>query len=342
MASFDHYRVSTTSQYAVMEDTEDDIPGKFLEDLERKLKIDIIRLDDNDIEFDLIGIDASVANALRRIMLAEVPTLAIEQVWIAINTSIIQDEILSHRMGLIPIAADPNQFEYVVDEEETDADTVVFHLEFQCPELPNNTERDENGLPTFNKAISDTQCVMSNELIWLPQGNQAEKFPDGIKPVHPDIVIAKLSPGQKIEFEAHCRKGLGKDHTKFSPVATASYRLLPDVRFLEPVTGDLALELQAMCPMDVFDIEDMGKKGGGTAVAARPRDCTMCRECIRKEGWSDRIQLNRKSDHFIFTVESTGCIPPEVIVREALGVLKQKAVTFHGHAEDFERTEGDL
>ena len=33
--------------------------------------------------------------------------------------------------------------------------------------------------------------------------------------------------GQRIEFEAHCRKGLGKDHTKFSPVATASYRLLP-------------------------------------------------------------------------------------------------------------------
>jgi DNA-directed RNA polymerase I and III subunit RPAC1 len=42
----------------------------------------------------------------------------------------------------------------------------------------------------------------------------------------------------------------------------------------------------------------------------------MCRECIRKEGWSDRVELNRVSDHFIFTVESSGCIPPEVIVRE--------------------------
>ncbi len=46
-------------------------------------------------------------------------------------------------------------------------------------------------------------------------------------PVHDDIVVAKLKPGQRIEFEAHCRKGVGKDHTKFSPVATASYRLLP-------------------------------------------------------------------------------------------------------------------
>jgi hypothetical protein len=47
-----------------------------------------------------------------------------------------------------------------------------------------------------------------------------------------------------MEFEAHCRKGFGKDHTKFSPVATASYRLLPDIKFLTPVTGSLAVELK--------------------------------------------------------------------------------------------------
>jgi hypothetical protein len=46
-----------------------------------------------------------------------------------------------------------------------------------------------------HRAVSDTQCAMSKELVWLPQGNQAEKFPEGIRPVHDDIVIAKLSPG---------------------------------------------------------------------------------------------------------------------------------------------------
>ena len=39
---------------------------------------------------------------------------------------------------------------------------------------------------------------MSKELVWLPQGNQAEKFPEGIRPVHDDIVIAKLSPGNSL------------------------------------------------------------------------------------------------------------------------------------------------
>lgn len=47
-----------------------------------------------------------------------------------------------------------------------------------------------------------------------------------------------------MEFEAHCRKGFGKDHTKFSPVATASYRLLPDIKLLTPITGSLAVELK--------------------------------------------------------------------------------------------------
>jgi len=52
--------------------------------------------------FSLIGIDAAVANAFRRIMIAEIPSLAIETVFVNNNTSIIQDEVLSARLGLVP------------------------------------------------------------------------------------------------------------------------------------------------------------------------------------------------------------------------------------------------
>jgi DNA-directed RNA polymerase alpha subunit len=62
------------------------------------------------MEFDLIGVDASIANAFRRILIAEVPTMAIETVYVFNNTSVIQDEVLSHRLGLIPIKADPGKF----------------------------------------------------------------------------------------------------------------------------------------------------------------------------------------------------------------------------------------
>ena len=63
-----------------------------------------------EMEFDLIGVDASIANAFRRILIAEVPTMAIETVYVFNNTSVIQDEVLSHRLGLIPIKADPGKF----------------------------------------------------------------------------------------------------------------------------------------------------------------------------------------------------------------------------------------
>jgi len=86
--------------------------------------------------------------------------------------------------------------------------------------------------------------------------------------------------------------------------------------------------------MDVFDIEELG--GVATATISRPRNCTMCRECIRRDGWSERVILRKRNDHFIFTVESSGCISPEEIVREGINVLKEKASRFKGLLVDYE------
>ncbi|KAF6115601.1 RNA polymerase I and III subunit C [Phyllostomus discolor] len=74
-------------------------------------------MDENTLEFDMVGIDAAIANAFRRILLAEVPTMAVEKVLVYNNTSIVQDEILAHRLGLIPIHADPRLFEYRIQGE---------------------------------------------------------------------------------------------------------------------------------------------------------------------------------------------------------------------------------
>lgn len=60
----------------------------------------------------MCGLDAAIANAIRRTMIAEVPLMAIEKVFVTNNTSVIPDEILVHRLGLIPIRVDPALFEY--------------------------------------------------------------------------------------------------------------------------------------------------------------------------------------------------------------------------------------
>jgi hypothetical protein len=84
----------------------------------QNVDISILSLTNDEMIFDLKGAEPPLANALRRIMIAEIPTVAIEKVTMWQNTSIIPDENLAHRMGLIPINADARDFEYHVDSKE--------------------------------------------------------------------------------------------------------------------------------------------------------------------------------------------------------------------------------
>ncbi|XP_066324759.1 uncharacterized protein [Miscanthus floridulus] len=311
----------------------------------KNFKIEINRLTEDDMEFDMIGIDASIANAFRRILIAEVPTMAIEKVFMVDNTSVIADEVLSHRLGLIPLDADPRLFDYISENDvPNERNTIVYKLHVSCPKG------------------SQRITVKSSELEWLPEGSQLSmsapahsgdkqktftsfsqsqkeilEKPLGVK--FKDITIARLGPGQAIELEAHAVKGVGKVHAKWSPVATAWYRMLPEVVILEEIKGAQAEELVKKCPVSVFDIEDLGN-GGKRAVVAKPRACTLCRECIRPEeseesteGASEaqessvpwkQIELRRVRDHFIFTIESTGSLRPEVLFTEAVKILEEK------------------
>ena len=64
-------------------------------------------------------------------------------------------------------------------------------------------------------------------------------------PVHDDILIAKMRPGHEIDVKLYAVKGLGNDHAKFSPVATAFYRLLPEITLNRTVKGEQAERLQS-------------------------------------------------------------------------------------------------
>lgn len=162
---------------------------------------------------------------------------------------------------------------------------------------------------------------------WVPQGEQSEIY-SSIRPVYEDIIIAKLRPGQEISLVCYCEKNIGKEHAKWSPVSNASYRLMPLITFKTPVKGELAERLVNLCPMNVFDIED------SICVVKNIRSCTMCRECIRYPELEEKIILQKEKQHFIFTVESVGVMPPEIIVEEALKVLLQRINTIYDAFQD--------
>ncbi|XP_042624931.1 DNA-directed RNA polymerases I and III subunit RPAC1-like isoform X2 [Cyprinus carpio] len=269
-----------------------DYPGNYpgyddtwdLEKFKKTFRIDIVHSDEDTLEFDMIGIDASIANAFRRILLAEVPTMAIEKVFIYNNTSIIQDEILAHRLGLVPIKADPRLFEY-------------------------------------------RNPVYSGDIKWLPIGNQADVFADAkIGPVHGDILLAQLRPGQELDVVMHCVKGIGKDHAKFSPVATASYRLLPEITLLQTIEGEQAERLKRCFSPGVIEIQNVNGRKVAKVVNSRLDTCS--REVLRHDDLKNLVKLGRVRDHFIFSVESTGILPPDVLVTEAINVLISKCQKF--------------
>ncbi|KAI9482327.1 DNA-directed RNA polymerase core subunit rpc40 [Coemansia sp. RSA 989] len=290
-----------------------------LESFKDTFDINIIRVTPTDIEFDLIGVDASIANALRRILIAEVPTMAIETVYMKNNTGIVQDEVLAHRLGLIPIKADASQFLWKRPEDKpTDQSAIVFNLDVACEHNPKASPDETDPKKKYINSV-----VYSSQLEWVPKGDQAERFADSpCKPIHDDILITKLRPGQKICCMLHCVKGVGKDHAKFSPVATASYRLLPEIQILEDITGDDA-DLFCKCfPPGVAEV--VVENGIKKAKVVNPRKDTVSREVLRHKQFDGKVRLTRKRDHFIFNVESTGIIAPEELISQALDVLVEK------------------
>ena len=222
------------------------------EHFEQQLKVTIVKNEENQMEIEFESIDAPIVNALRRIIMSEVPTMAIEKVFIADNTTIFQDDFLAHRLGLIPIKADPRFFEYrdEADQEGTPQDTIELTLKIKCVKNPEASK--ETGVTDLYL----NRNVTSEAIKWKPLGNQSDLIKQPIKPVNDDILIAKMSPGQALDLKLHCVKGIGRDHAKFSPVATVYYRLLPTIEFTRPIFGEDARLLQSCFSKGVIEIEE--------------------------------------------------------------------------------------
>ncbi|RDD41117.1 DNA-directed RNA polymerases I and III subunit RPAC1 [Trichoplax sp. H2] len=308
-----------------------DFPGAFhgyddawsLNSFRKNFKIEIIKVDNEEMEFDMIGIDASIANAYRRIMLSEVPAMAIEKVVIHNNTSIIQDEVLAHRLGLIPIAADPKLFDdFNPGDTPTNKNSITFTLQIKCIR-----NRSAHSDATDPEELYINSKVTTKDLKLKYNEDQDNAIPNkDIRPVHEDILIAKLRPGQEIDLEMICVKGTGADHAKFSPVATASYRLMPEIILKQAVTGKRAKRLAKCFPEGVIGIKEI--KGIKTAYIDKPRLDTCSRQVLRDPELKEHVILNKIRDHFIFCIESTGSIPPADIFRESVKILRQKCHKF--------------
>lgn len=280
-------------------------------------------------------------------MIAEIPTVAIETAYIDNNTSVIQDEVLAHRLGLIPFRggkeglrnfikfwkrpatdADPSEF-----PTSFDYNTIKLDLRIECTRIHSAAPTETDPKKLYHHAH-----VYASDIVFVPEGRQLEYFSgdDAIAPVNPDILVAKLRPGQVIDIEMHMHKGIGADHAKFSPVCTASYRLLPIINITKPITGADAVKFAKCFPDGVIGLEKVTKKvaendkayaehvGETRATVVDPMRDTVSRECLRHPEFQGKVKLGRRKDHFVYSVESTGQWDSDELFLESVKMLKAK------------------
>ena len=141
--------------------------------------LDVISKDSEKIAIKLKGVPLQYANALRRVCLNGVPVFAIDTVDIIENTSVLPDEGLAHRLGLIPLKTDLSKF--------NESDKILLVLD--------------------SGESEETRAVLSSEL---------SSEDDTVKPVSDKIPIVQLAPGQKIKIECYARLGRGTEHAKWN------------------------------------------------------------------------------------------------------------------------------
>ena len=310
-----------------------------------KPKIELIDLKPDSIEFRLKDADLAFANSLRRVIISEVPTMAIDMVQVTENTSPLFDEFVVHRLGLVPLISE-------------DIDNYNFPINCSCKEGCEKCKVDYDIIVKCGENNKDTIDVTSDDI--KPKNKDIKVVP--VKYDDNPIVITKLKKGQSINMTLTAKKGIGKTHAKWSPVCTCVMKQVPNVEILK-MDGDNFLnnlppedkeKFCEACPTKVFKYDKKEDK----IIIDKPEKCTYCEECLlktqdfinkkdkddfkklkeqkEKEGkeikqnkgpsinYREVIKIEPKPNEFLFKVESTGALTPKKIITEAFTILRAK------------------
>lgn len=253
-------------------------------------------LDENTARFQLEGCTTSFANSLRRAMIGEVQTLAIEQVKIYDNTSALFDEMLAHRLGLIPIRSDGINL-------------------VPCSRCTCEGTGCAGCSVIFTMSVEGPGMVYSRDLI---------SQDPGIIPADPAIPIVKLVRDQKVVLEARAVVSSGREHAKWQPTTACGYKLYPVITISGQCDG--CGQCVDQCPRDILEIRD----GMVATREGKLEDCSLCRLCERacmNTGIGDEpaIVVTTDDTRFLFVVEGDGSLAFRQIIGQALEYIRTQS-----------------
>lgn len=242
----------------------------------------------DNVDFILTQVDLAMANSLRRIMMAEIPTLAIDSVEVETNTTVLADEFIAHRLGLIPLqSADIEQLEYCRDcfcEDHCDKCSVVLTLQA--------IGESESTTNVYAKDLVIVSNLMGRNIGHpIIQDKEAN-----------GVLICKLRKGQELSMKCVAKKGISKEHAKWGPAAAIEFEYDPWNRLKHTdywYEQDIAKEWP---PSKNSEYEDPPNK-------------------------DDAFDYKAKANTFYMNVETVGSITTDQVVLRGIDTLQKKVAS---------------
>jgi len=247
--------------------------------------------DKGKVSFVIKNTNPAFVNALRKNIIDRVPTMAIEDVEFRKNSSVLYDEIIAHRLGLIVLTTDLKSYN-----------------------LPSECKCEGKGC-----ARCSVKLTLSVKGPGMVYASHLKSKDPAIKPVYPLTPIVKLLKGQELELEATAVLGIGKEHSKWSP-GLAYYKYKPVVEIVKQPSNPK--EVAESCPVDVFELRN-------DKVVINKNNlfrCHLCGACAEISKGS--IKLNETDKDFIFYVESWGQLSCKQIVEKAIDIFDNQLDEF--------------
>lgn len=232
------------------------------------MEVKILEKSDQEMKFVVKGIDYSIASALRRMILSEVPTMAVEFVDFKKNDSALPDEMIAHRIGLVPLTYDKR----------------IHPLPEELEKLPEK-ERERKYVKLKLKKVGPGM-VYSGDL---------KSDSEDVQPVFKDIPIVELLEGQELELIAYARLGYGKEHARWQG-GIVGYKNEVEIKIAKGFNPKE--DFTKICPKNVFSFEN------GKLKVSNHLNCSLCMKCVEESG--GKIEVKPIKDSFIFYVE-TAC-----------------------------------
>lgn len=252
------------------------------------MDIDIIELSERKARFVLSGVSASFANALRRSILAEVPVLAIDDVDIYENTSVLFDEQLALRLGMIPLKTDLKSYT-----------------------LPGECACKGAGCPLC--MVSLTLSAEGPKVVC--SGDMVSTDPK-VHPADATIPIVELKEKHKVVVEVIARLGTGRNHSRWQAGVASGFKNMPVVKIGE--NCDNCGKCVEVCPRNIL------KLNGNNVKVVDIIECSMCKLC-EKACDMGSIKLGSDPESFVMTFETTGALTARELALEAVNSIKKRA-----------------